>query len=51
MEYSKRLAASGQLVQVFFHDPNGVLVEVAFDSAAEGVNPETFTPIATPGVA
>ena len=50
VQYSKRLAASGQLVQVFFHDPNGVQVEVAFDAAAEGVSPETFTPLEAPGL-
>jgi len=45
VKYEKRLAAGNRLVQVFFEDPNGVLVELAFDAVAEGVNVEDFEPV------
>lgn len=48
--YAKRLAAGNRLVQVFCHDPNGVVVEVAFDAAAEGVNTSRFKQIDSPGL-
>ncbi len=48
--YAKRLAAGNRLVQVFCLDPNGVQVEVAFETAAEGVEPETFERIDAPGL-
>jgi len=35
--YEKRLAGGGRAVQVFFKDPNGVVVELGFDPATEGV--------------
>lgn len=40
--YDKRLAAGGKIVQVFFNDPNGVIVEIGFDAAKEGVTQENF---------
>ena len=48
--YATRLASGNRLVQMFFHDPNGVQVELAFDAAEEGVTPETFERIDTPGL-
>ena len=48
--YLKRMAAGGRLVQVFFHDPNGVQVELAFDAAAEDVTPENFVPVHADGL-
>ncbi len=48
--YCKRLAGSGRLVQVFFHDPNGVQVELAFDAPSEGVTEENFVPVDAPGL-
>ena len=42
VSYDKRLAAGGTIVQVFFHDPNGVLVEIGFDAETEGVTAEEF---------
>lgn len=42
VSYDKCLAAGGKLVQVFYEDPNGVLVEVAFDAAEEGVDVKEF---------
>jgi len=50
VRYAKRLAAGNRLVQMFFLDPNGVQVELAFDVAAEGVSPETFKPVEAPGL-
>ena len=40
--YNKRLVGGGTIAQIFFHDPNGVLVELAYDVAGEGIDPETF---------
>lgn len=45
VDYEKRLAAGGRIVQVFFNDPNGVIVEIGFDAAAEGVTQENFEPV------
>ena len=50
IKYLKRMAGEGRLVQVFFHDPNGVQVELAFDAAAENVTPESFVPIEAEGL-
>ena len=43
--YRKCLAGGGRLVQVFFLDPNGVQVELAFDADAEGVTNDNFVPV------
>tara|TARA_R110002072_G_scaffold60051_3_gene152607 strand:+ start:156 stop:599 length:444 start_codon:yes stop_codon:yes gene_type:complete len=48
--YKKCLAGGGRLVQVFFHDPNGVQVELAFESAAEGVTNDNFVPVDAAGL-
>ena len=48
--YKKCLAGGGRLVQVFFHDPNGVQVELAFDSETEGVTNDNFVPVDAPGL-
>ncbi len=50
VDYTKRLGAGGDLVQVFFHDPNGVQVELAFDAGKEGVDAGNFAPVTTPGI-
>jgi catechol 2,3-dioxygenase-like lactoylglutathione lyase family enzyme len=42
IEYSKRLAGGGRVIQVFFHDPNGVQIELGFTPEVEGVTKETF---------
>lgn len=48
--YCKRMAAGGRLIQVFFHDPNGVQVELAFEAEKEGVTPGNFEPVDAPGL-
>jgi catechol 2,3-dioxygenase-like lactoylglutathione lyase family enzyme len=48
--YKKCLAGGGRLVQVFFLDPNGVQVELAFESAAEGVTNDNFVPVDVAGL-
>jgi len=48
--YKKCLAGGGRLVQVFFHDPNGVQVELAFESEAEGVTNDNFEPVDAAGL-
>ena len=48
--YKKCLAGGGRIVQVFFHDPNGVQVELAFESAAEGVTNDNFVPVDAAGL-
>ena len=50
MTYKKCLAGGGRLVQVFFHDPNGVQVELAFESVAEGVTKDNFVPVDAAGL-
>ncbi len=42
IDYEKRLAGGGLVIQVFFKDPNGVVIEVGFDPKAEGVDLDTF---------
>ena len=42
IKYTKRLAGGGSVIQVFFHDPNGVQIELGFEPKAEGVTAETF---------
>ncbi len=42
VEYEKRLAGGGRVVQLFFTDPNGAGIELGFDPKAEGVTPENF---------
>ena len=34
----------------FFHDPNGVQVELAFDADAEGVAPDSFVEVEAAGL-
>ena len=48
--YRKCLAGGGRLVQVFFLDPNGVQVELAFDADAEGVTNDNFMPVDAAGL-
>jgi catechol 2,3-dioxygenase-like lactoylglutathione lyase family enzyme len=42
IEYTQRLAGGGRVIQVFFHDPNGIQVEVGFEPAAEGITADNF---------
>ena len=42
--YDRRRVADGRVVQLFLYDPNGVLVEVGFDAAVEGVRKEKPEP-------
>ncbi len=42
VEYTKRLAGGGSVIQVFFNDPNGVQIELGFNPEAEGITKETF---------
>lgn len=42
IEYEKRLAGGGRVIQVFFEDPNGARIELGFDPETEGVTAETF---------
>ncbi len=36
--HDKRLVGGGKIVQIFLHDPNGVLVELGYDVDAEGID-------------
>ncbi len=40
--YYTNLVPGGQILQVFFHDPNGVLVEIGYDAPAEGVTEDNY---------
>jgi hypothetical protein len=41
VSFSKRRASGQALFQLFFHDPNGIKIELNFDAAeAEGIAPE-----------
>jgi catechol 2,3-dioxygenase-like lactoylglutathione lyase family enzyme len=42
VDYSKRLAGGGLVIQVFLNDPNGVRIELGFDPEVEGITRETF---------
>ncbi len=42
IDYEKRLAGGGRVVQLFFEDPNGVVIELGFDPEVEGVTTENF---------
>jgi catechol 2,3-dioxygenase-like lactoylglutathione lyase family enzyme len=42
VEYAKRLAGGGTVIQVFFHDPNGVQIELGYVPAAEGITKDNF---------
>ncbi len=42
VEYTKRLAGGGTVIQVFFNDPNGVQIELGYNPEAEGITKETF---------
>jgi catechol 2,3-dioxygenase-like lactoylglutathione lyase family enzyme len=48
--YAKRLAVGGNIVQMFFLDPNGVQVELAFDAKDEGVTRDNFKGVDAPGL-
>ncbi len=40
--YMKRLAGRGAVVQIFFEDPNGIMIELGFNPEAEGVTKADF---------
>ena len=41
VQFSQRRASGQALFQIFFHDPNGIKIELNFDAAeAEGIAPE-----------
>jgi hypothetical protein len=41
IEFRQRRANGQALFQLFFHDPNGIKIELNFDAAeAEGIEPE-----------
>ena len=40
IEYDRRIQHGVGMIQVFFHDPNGVVIELGFDPVAEGVEKE-----------
>jgi len=42
IKYDKRLAWNDTMVQVFFKDPNGVIIELGYDAVKEGVNKENY---------
>ena len=42
IKYDKRLAWNDTMVQVFFEDPNGVIIELGYDAAKEGVTKENY---------
>ncbi len=42
IEYEKRLAGEARIIQLYFEDPNGVLIELIFDPDTEGVTAENF---------
>lgn len=42
LEYTKRLAGGGRVIQVFFHDPNCVQIELGFNPETEGMTKENF---------
>ena len=42
VEYHKRLAGGGAVIQVFFLDPNGVQIELGFNPEAEGITKDAF---------
>ena len=42
IKYDKRLAWNDTMVQLFFEDPNGVIIELGYDAAKEGVTKENY---------
>ncbi len=42
IKYDKRLAWNDTMVQVFFKDPNGVIIELGYDAVKDGVNKENY---------
>lgn len=42
IEYERRLAWNDTMVQLFFNDPNGVIVELGYDAVKEGVTKDNF---------
>ncbi len=42
VEYRTNLVSGGKILQVFFYDPNGVLIELGYDAPAEGVTEKNY---------
>ena len=42
IKYDKRLAWNDTMVQIFFEDVNGVIVELGYDAVKEGVTKDNF---------
>ena len=42
IDYTRRLAGGGRVIQVFFLDPNGIQIELGFEPAAEGITAANF---------
>ena len=42
IEYTQRFAGGGRVIQVFFHDPNGIKIELGFEPEAEGITADNF---------
>ena len=42
IKYNKRLVGGGTIAQIFFYDPNGVLIELAYDVTKEGIDGDSF---------
>ncbi len=44
IEYRTNLVSGGRILQVFYFDPNGVLIELGYDAPAEGVTEKNYEP-------
>ena len=42
VSYYTNMVGNGQIVQVVVYDPNGVMLELGYMAAAEGVTPENY---------
>ncbi len=42
VKYHTNLVGGGQILQIFFDDPNGVTIEIGYDAATEGVTAENY---------
>jgi catechol 2,3-dioxygenase-like lactoylglutathione lyase family enzyme len=45
IKYHSSLVGGGEILQFFFHDPNGALIELGYDAKAEGVTQENYEPV------
>ncbi len=42
VKYHTNLVGGGQILQIFFDDPNGVTIEIGYDAPSEGVTAENY---------